>query len=111
MSITNFTQYQRAVIRTAPPKEIFKDALNIAALGITGEGGELANKIKKMLYHGHDLDPEELLEEIGDVLWYLAFLAETLDTDLCEIANANIEKLYRRYPDGFSYEASRERVE
>ena len=65
------------------------------ALGITGEAGEIADKIKKKERDG-ELDEEDLSKEIGDVLWYLSQLASQLDRDLGEIAEENIEKLQDR---------------
>jgi NTP pyrophosphatase (non-canonical NTP hydrolase) len=73
--------------------------------------GEIADTIKKVYFHGHDLDRDELVKELGDVLWYVALAATALDVPLAEIMQGNIEKLQRRYPDGFSAEASRNRSE
>lgn len=78
-------------------------------MGLCGEAGELANAVKKMLFHGHEWDEKKILEETGDVLWYTAAIVETLEASLGEVARQNIEKLYRRYPNGFSEERSRER--
>lgn len=55
---------------------------------------------------GHPLDREHLAKELGDVAWYLAEAATALDLDLEDILRANLEKLERRYPDGFSTEKS-----
>jgi len=51
----------------------------------------------------------EIAEELGDILWYIAALATTLKLDLGEIAQQNIKKLKKRYPEGYSDERSRER--
>ncbi|MBT4003241.1 MAG: nucleotide pyrophosphohydrolase, partial [Chloroflexi bacterium] len=56
--------------------------------------------------HGHDIKNEEIAEELGDVLWYLAEAATSCGLDLSEIAQNNVEKLKSRYPDGFSQERS-----
>lgn len=76
------------------------------ALGLAGEAGEVADHIKKMIFHRHGLDRETLREELGDVLWYVAALASNLGLDLEEVMAANLEKLGSRYPDGYSPEAS-----
>ncbi len=85
--------------------------LAVFALGLAGEAGEVADLIKKHIGHGHDLDLRKVREELGDVLWYVAGLAQVLGLTLSEIAHENINKLERRYPEGFSHEASRNRSE
>ena len=66
----------------------------------------MADLIKKSVFHGHDVDKGEIKKELGDVLWYLSQIARLAGLSLEEVAVANIEKLSRRYPDGFSREAS-----
>jgi NTP pyrophosphatase (non-canonical NTP hydrolase) len=105
----NLNEYQEKAYRTAKKFETHSAALSDGGLGISGEAGELANKIKKHIHHNHPLDPDALVEEIGDVLWYAAFLASTLGETLEEIAQFNIAKLKLRYPDGFSTKASIDR--
>jgi NTP pyrophosphatase (non-canonical NTP hydrolase) len=70
-----------------------------AALGLTGEAGEVADIIKKSQYEGGRLDILHLIEELGDVLWYLTFLAGTFGWTLDELASLNIEKLKARKPE------------
>ena len=94
--------YQAATQRTAGDKM----TLEHIALGTAGEAGELADEIKKHVYHGHDLDVDHLINEGGDVLWYLARLATRLGTTLEEMASRNLRKLEKRYPNGFSEERS-----
>ncbi|MHC1785659.1 MAG: nucleoside triphosphate pyrophosphohydrolase family protein [Christensenellales bacterium] len=81
-------------------------ALQNAALGLAGESGEFADSVKKVSFQGHELDRPHLKEEIGDILWYCALAAKALNADLHEIALDNIEKLRRRYPEGFQAERS-----
>ena len=78
-------------------------------LGMCGEAGECADLLKKYLYQGHELERDKLAEETGDVLWYVAETAAGLGLTLEDIAKRNIEKLKRRYPDGFDAERSRQR--
>lgn len=71
------------------------------ALGLTGEAGEIANKVKKILRDDYDLveltvKEQELAKEIGDVLWYCAALASDLGLDLSKIAQDNLDKLQDR---------------
>lgn len=79
------------------------------ALGLVGEAGEVADLIKKVVYHHHEPDNEKLAEELGDAFWYIAALASSASLTLEEVALRNIAKLERRYPHGFSRDASRER--
>ena len=80
--------------------------LIVSALGLAGEAGEFANLVKKMTAHGHTFDPEALKDELGDVLWYLAEAATAAGLPLEAIAQHNIDKLIKRYPEGFSQENS-----
>jgi len=105
----NFNDYQKLALRTAGNHGDFDKTMMYTALGLNGEAGEVAELIKKALFHGHALDRDDLEKELGDVLWYLAVMADTLDIPLADIANHNIEKLARRYPEGFSEERSRNR--
>lgn len=78
-------------------------------MGLNGESGECIDILKKALFQGHGLDAEHLAEELGDVAWYLAVSAQALGYTLEEIMQMNVEKLRRRYPDGFSAERSTNR--
>lgn len=91
-------EYQRLAMRTATSK--CYDATN-AALGIAGEAGEVADEVKKSTFQGHDWNPSKIIEELGDVLWYVALMADLLNVSLDFVMEHNIEKLKRRYPDGF----------
>ena len=79
--------------------------------GLTGEAGEVAELIKKHLYHATPLDQDALVKELGDCLWYVAAFANVLGLSLDDVAERNIEKLRRRYPEGFDTERSRNRTE
>lgn len=107
-------EYQRAALRTSEPStdgEAGEKQLCVFALGIAGEAGEVADLVKKHIGHGHELSDEKLMKELGDVLWYVAAVAAQRGLSLEDVAAANIEKLLKRYPNGFSHEASRNRVE
>lgn len=79
----------------------------IWTLGLTGEAGEFADMMKKHHGHGHDLDVKKAAKELGDVLWYLSVLADSIGYKLSDIASMNVAKLRERYPNGFSIEESK----
>lgn len=81
------------------------------ALGLPGESGEVADLIKKGIFHDHNINIGDLVKELGDVCWYLALICHSINIPLEEIMSENIEKLKRRYPEGFSSEASINREE
>lgn len=83
-----------------------KQALQDGALGLNGEAGEVADIVKKHVYHGHDLDKQHLIEELGDTLWYISIIAASVGVSLSDVATQNVEKLVRRYPEGFTIEQS-----
>ncbi|MBS1249890.1 MAG: hypothetical protein MAG431_01475 [Chloroflexi bacterium] len=101
--------YQKYAERTSGAGGDGEHRLIVSALGLAGEAGEFANKVKKMTAHGHPLDVDKLGEELGDVMWYVAEAASACGLDLGDIGTDNVEKLRQRYPDGFSEERSRDR--
>lgn len=109
--LDDFDEYQELALRTASGKSIEGELamLTTAALGLSGESGEIADHIKKIVYHGHPLDDEtrdKIAKEIGDILWYCAMGSRGIGIGLAEIARMNVEKLKKRYPQGFSTEES-----
>ena len=80
-------------------------------LGIAGESGELVDLIKKWIFHEKPLDETHVKKELGDVLWYAALLCESFGWKLSDVMSLNIEKLRKRYPDGFNAEAANNRKE
>lgn len=110
----NFNDYQQLSKRTMPEwnsPEKWKLAVANYALGINGESGELGDLIKKEIFHGHPANSADVIKECGDILHYLAGIATLYGFNLQDAAEGNIEKLKRRYPDGFSTEASIKRVD
>lgn len=101
--------YQRMAMRTAG--EDHSQFLDNAIMGLCGEVGECADIVKKHHFQGHDLDNEKLKDELSDVCWYVALLATALGVSLENVMLHNIEKLKKRYPDGFSKERSINRSE
>lgn len=101
-------EYQEISTRTANKHDY---ELANYGLGIAGEAGEVAELVKKAVFHGHDIPKEKIKKELGDVLWYLSNIARLAGMTLEEVATANIEKLMERYPNGFSKERSINRKE
>lgn len=104
-------EYQKLAITTLNNELDKKQILTNAVMGLCGESGEACDIVKKHLFHGHELDREALIKELGDVAWYLAEASEALDVSLDEVFERNIEKLKKRYPEGFSSERSINREE
>lgn len=92
----NINTYQEEASKTA----IYKDKLIYPTLGLCGEAGEMANKVKKILRDNNGQISEEvkqnLIAELGDVLWYVAAIATDLGADLNSVAAENIAKLNSR---------------
>jgi NTP pyrophosphatase (non-canonical NTP hydrolase) len=110
-----FTFFQRTAAKTAREDYDFDQdprhaRIAIASMGLAGETGELIDMLKKWIGHGHELNLNEVEKELGDILWYVAEIATTLDLRLYEIAEKNEDKLKARYLGGFSEERSRNRV-
>ena len=83
------------------PKNEFN--LGYKALGLTGEAGEVADKIKKFYRGDKPLDEEykkEIVKELGDVLWYIAAITTELDINMSEVVMANVVKLSERKANG-----------
>ena len=102
-----FNEYQAYAARTsgcAPDRKILN-----GVMGLNGEAGECIDIVKKHIMQGHPLDREKLIDELSDVLWYCAELASGLEISLDEAAAHNVEKLKKRYPDGFETKRSLER--
>jgi NTP pyrophosphatase (non-canonical NTP hydrolase) len=98
----NFDEYQKQAITT----KMYPEGLAIpyVTLGLVGEAGEVAEKIKKVIRDENGVVSEEkkkeLTKELGDVLWYIAAMADELGVPLSEIAKQNIEKLQSRKERG-----------
>lgn len=104
--------YQLDVLKYAPDYQHYMPNVLYAAIGMCGEAGEVSELIKKYAYHGHTIDTEHLARELGDVLWYVSYMADLFGYSLGEIMVMNQEKLAKRYPDGkFDAERSRNREE
>lgn len=101
--------YQKEALRTINVKLTDIQQLENGLMGLNGEAGECIDILKKHLFQGHELDIEKLVNELGDVAWYLAVSANSIGYDLDTIFKMNIEKLKIRYPEGFEPRLSVER--
>lgn len=77
-----------------------KYAIIYPVLGLAGEAGEIAEKVKKYLRGDRELDRDALLSELGDPLWYITSLADDLGFTLQEVLDRNVEKLSSRKERG-----------
>lgn len=98
-----FQTYQALAMRTAKPMDLQDDLLH-AALGLTGEAGEFADCIKKHWAYAQPLDSQNAIEELGDLLWYVALACNAMNVGMDEVAARNIEKLRKRYPTKYQDE-------
>ena len=104
--------YQKDASRTlSPTRRLDNNSLAMGGLGIAGETGEVVDLIKKVVAHDHPLDQQKLVEELGDVLWYISALATLMGVQLEDVALANVAKLKKRYPNGFESIRSIHRTE
>lgn len=104
MNELSFNQYQKQAIKTAINQdEDFKN-LMYRTLGLVGEAGEVAEKIKKIIRDKEskisEADKQELIKEMGDVLWYLQALSDSLSVPFSEVAEVNLSKIHSRKSRG-----------
>lgn len=116
-------EYQKLAMRTNDGLSterlegyIFDDLINIGGilngcLGLSGETGELLDMVKKWVFHNKPFDEDHAKKELGDVMWYVAMIAESMGWQLDEIMQMNVDKLKARFPDGFDVERSLHRAE
>ena len=100
--VTTLQEYQEATSQTA----IFPEETGLAycVLGLNGEAGEVAEKLKKIIRDGNneltDEKREDIKKELGDVMWYVAQTARMAGLELSDIAQTNIDKLFSRKERG-----------
>ena len=80
-----------------------------ACLGLAGEVGELNDMIKKWVFHEKELDETHLKKELGDVMWYVAMMCQSMGWELDDVLQMNVEKLIARYPEGFDVDRANHR--
>lgn len=103
-------EYQQMAARTINQELNTVQKVQHARDGITSENGEIAGLFQKT-YQGHMLDASHLRSEVGDLLWFVAELCTAMNWRMADVMRMNIEKLKKRYPDGFDEEKSKHRAE
>ncbi len=105
----NLNEYQKLCKLTARKGKDVNEELCAWGLGVSGEAGDIASCIKKLVFHKNDSIKEGIKENIGDMMWYASMICNSLGWDLNEVLEENIKKLKERYPKGFGeVEAQRE---
>lgn len=110
MGILTANEYQRLSRRTQNETLSIEDKRRHALFGLCSEVGEI-HSIYQHEYQGKSAEKEKLVDESGDLMWFLSELLDTYGVDLEEVLVYNIEKLRRRYPDGFDPVLSERRHE
>lgn len=105
-------EFQQKCLRTANIDKFTVDEnIKNFSMGLCSEAGELVGMLKQHFYQGHEFDLENFKEEIGDMFWYVSNLCSTKGILLSDCMIGNIEKLQKRYPDGFTPADSIARVD
>lgn len=92
------SEYQEFCAKGILPATLEREPIVGFALGLAGESGEVVDDIKKKYFHGRTIDPDHTIEELGDVMWYVANIATQLGVTLDEVIERNTDKLRVRYP-------------
>lgn len=105
-------EYQKEALRTESGMHHNGDKVDRllnGLMGLNGEAGEAIDLLKKHFYQGHELDEKHIAKELGDVAWYIAISADAIGYDLETILQMNVDKLRKRYPNGFEDSKSKNR--
>lgn len=105
-----FDEYQVFARRTQNHELTGDERIQHALCGLSSEVGEIASIYQKR-FQGHPVDEATVADEMGDVLWFLSELADCLCVHLGSVAQHNVSKLLKRYPDGFDSDRSVNREE
>jgi NTP pyrophosphatase (non-canonical NTP hydrolase) len=109
------SKYIQSAKRTEPERYLFKKTGDVtpriehAVFGIVTEAGELIDCLKKAKIYNQKLDKVNLVEEAGDLMWYLAILSDELDVSFEEIWDKNIRKLKVRFPEKYNHNRAKDR--
>ena len=103
--------FQEEALRTMRSDLPYELVCSNMCMGLAGETGETIDIFKKHIYQGKELDINDVIEEIGDILWYVANLCNVNKITMRECIESNIEKLRKRYPNGFTVKDALERAD
>lgn len=114
------SEYRELSERTAPQSDMMSaqsrrasdlNTLEIlhGAIGLATESGEVLDMMKKHIYYGKPMDYTNLAEEVGDVMWYCALLLRSMGMSFEQVAQMNINKLEKRFPEKFTEEQALQR--
>lgn len=98
--------YQKKSLRTM---KVDDTTTQHCCLGISGEAGEVIDLVKKSIYYNKELDLIKVTEELGDLMFYIVNLASSLGISMHDVLIQNVEKLEKRFPNGFSKKEAIER--
>lgn len=101
----HLNEYQEQAKRFINQKLTFDEVLCHSLFGMCSELGELHGLYQK-LYQGHEFSEQHAKKELGDVLWMIAEYATVMGWDLDDVAQTNLDKLNKRYPNGFEVDKS-----
>lgn len=105
----NLTPEQYEIFGTRLGSSLDQLKILHAAMGISGESGELMDAVKKHVLYDKPLDKKNVVEEVGDLLWYMALMLESIGSSFEEAMKMNHDKLEKRYPTGFTEKLAQER--
>jgi len=109
--MNDYSQFVRAHFKAHGYIERDKYALLHSVVGMASEVGELLDNVKGYCFHNKPFDRENLIEELGDLRFYMEALLQNLGIDAGDVKKRNIEKLYKRYPTGYSDKAAAARAD
>ncbi len=92
-------EYQEFCSKGVLPATLEREPIVGFALGLVGETGEVVDDIKKRIYHGRDISVLHTMEELGDVMWYIANICNVYNISLQEVIDFNVKKLKARYQE------------
>lgn len=102
----NIRDYQTLSVRTMNKELTKEQQISNMVFGANGELGEVTDILKKYLYQGHRINKQHLAEEIGDTLFYIVNLCTLFSLDIEDILQGNVDKLRKRFPNGFEVDRS-----
>ena len=106
---SNTEIFQREARRSLRDDLPYEAMCSNMCMGLAGEMGEVIDIMKKHIYQGKELDITDVIEEVGDVLWYIANFCNVNNITMDECMESNIKKLRKRFPNGFTVKDANER--